>query len=71
MQQFEYITKEVADQTKYKSLVDAYQRNNIAIIKHGEGFYFETSGISNKVWDIAIRETKRIFPELKCLYDLH
>lgn len=71
MQQIEYITKEVADQTKYKSLADAYQRGNISIVKYGEGFYFETSWISNRLWDIAIQETKRIFPELICIYDLH
>lgn len=65
----EYLEAELADKTKYKLLKDAYDRNNLTIVKHGNSFYFEHTP-SKKVADLAIKEVKRLYPELTYIGDI-
>lgn len=64
-----YITSAVAKNTKYKSLQIAYEKNLISIIQDGGIFYVEGYGCPDRTYEIAIRETKRLFPDLRYLHD--
>ncbi|MBP5433691.1 hypothetical protein [Ruminococcus sp.] len=65
----EYLESELADKTKYKLIKDAYNENNLTIVKHGDSFYFERTP-SEKVANLAIKEIKRIYPELTYIGDI-
>lgn len=65
----EYLESELADKTKYKLIKDAYNENNLTIVKHGDSFYFERTP-SKKVANLAIKEIKRIYPELTYIGDI-
>lgn len=65
----EYITFIIAQNTRYKSLKEAYERNLYSIIRHGNVFYIEGYGCSDRIYKLAIKETKRLFPDLKYLHD--
>ena len=72
MNNIKFVTNRVAEKTTYKSLKDAYQRNQLSIVVFVDAgvFYLETFGCSDRTYKIAVRETKRLFPDLKYLYDL-
>lgn len=67
---YEYISEVVADRTKYTSLYNAYQKNDLSIVLlNDEYFYFEhCPGYLSKC---AIKEVKRIFPGVEYLGDIN
>ena len=65
----EYIDRELSEQTKYKSIVNAYQKNEFGLVKSGNVFWIESPGLSNRTYLLIIKECKRIF-KLKYLYDV-
>lgn len=67
----EYITSELVKKTKYKSVVEAYQRNLFSVIKRGGVFYIEGYGCSDRTYNLIVKETKRIYPELIYLHDAY
>lgn len=66
----DYLSADVAKNTTYKSVADAYERNLFSVIKRGGVFYVEGYGCSNRTYDLIIKETKRLFPHLTYLHDL-
>ncbi len=66
----ESITEEVWDNTTSKALSNAFDRDLLSILKDGGVFWIESRGCPDREYKIAIRETKRIFPNLEYLYDL-
>lgn len=66
----ESITQEVWDNTSSKALATAFDRDLLSVYKDGNIFWVESRGCPDSVYKIAIRETKRIFPNLEYLYDL-
>ena len=64
----EYLSCEIAKNTKYKMVKDAYERNNFSVIKRGGVFWIESCP-SNKVYTLLVKETKRLYPYLTYLYE--
>lgn len=62
-----YLTAELCSQTKYKSLRDAYDRNNLSVIVRGSCWY--TEGCPDKLMGMLKREMKRLYPQYKHLHD--
>ena len=65
----EYITSDLARLTDKKSIKNAWEKNRISVIKYGRYFYVEQYDGAPSLFDLVVRETKRLFPELKCIYD--
>jgi len=59
-----YITHEVAENTKHKSIKNSYEKNDISIVATEKVFWFESCHCSARVLDLAIREVERMFPNL-------
>lgn len=58
-----YITDMLVEETSYKSIKNAYQRNDLSIVLHdGYIWYFEKCS-SNRLYDRVKKEMKRLFPE--------
>lgn len=57
-----YITSEFASKTKYKSIKNAYDRNDLSIVVRGGFWYAERC--SSKIFSTVKREMNRIFPYL-------
>lgn len=66
----ESITQEVWDGTLSRALANAFDRDLLSIFRDGRIFWIESRGCPDSVYKLAIKETKRIFPELEYLYDL-
>ena len=54
-----------------KLLKDAIDRDELDIIRSGDVFWIQSRHVSDRAFNLAIKETKRIFPCLTCLYDIH
>lgn len=65
-----YLSADVARNTIYKSVADAYERNLFSVIRYGGMFYVEGHGCPDRTYNLVIKETKRLFPELVYLHDL-
>ena len=65
-----YIDADVARNTIYKSVADAYERNLFSVIRYGGMFYVEGYGCPDRTYNLVIKETKRLFPELLYLHDM-
>ena len=71
MERYTYITEEVVNNTKYKSVFNEYNRDNYSIVViDGKVFYIEARGISDRTHKLVVKETKRLYPGLHYLYDL-
>lgn len=66
----EYIDREVAEKTKYKSIKEGWERNYFGIVRSGNVFWIEGHQCPDKTYRLAIKETKRLFPNLSYLYDV-
>ena len=66
----EYITAEMVSRTTYKSLKDGYERNYFSVIKRGSIFYVVGYMCPDRTYRLAVKETKRLFPDLTYLYDI-
>lgn len=64
-----YITYELAAKTSYKSIKNAYDRNNISIIVRGSFWYFEGLGVSDKIFNLVKKEMRKHFPHLKYCFE--
>ena len=66
---YEYLEKELAERTKYPSIEDAYQRNNLGIVLDGDVWWM-TGHVSDRIYDLVLKEMKRLYPQYTYLYDL-
>lgn len=66
----QYLSAELAERTRYKSVENAYQRNLFSVIRRGSIFYIEEFGCSDRTYGLILKEMKRLFPELTYLHDL-
>lgn len=64
-----YLTSDIANSTKYKSIKDAYERNKFSVIQNRGHFYIEGFGIDDRTYNLIIKETKRLYPYLTYLYE--
>ena len=64
----EYITSDFAKNSKYSSIKNAYDRNDLSIIVNGSVWY--TEGCPAKIQNTVRREMKRLYPHLIYLWDL-
>ena len=62
-----YITAELAQRTKYKSIQNAYDRNQLSVIVRGSFWYVE--GCTERVFATVKKEMKRLYPLLTFLYE--
>ena len=70
MTKFNYITDDIFCKTKSKMLSAAIDKNELSIILYdGSVFAIEGSGCSDRSYRLAIKETKRLFPQYHYLYD--
>lgn len=67
---FEYIESIIAENTNKKSIINAYDRNDISILSDGKIYYFEKCRGSENFVKCVKNEIKRLYPELIYLYDL-
>lgn len=65
MQNYEYITEEVVEKTKYKSVSDAFNRDYFSVVRQGVFFWIESRLCPERTYKLIIKETKRLFPNLK------
>jgi len=65
----EYLSADIAKQTNYKSIKDAYERNDFSVIKRGGIFYVEGYGCPDRTYNLVVKETKRLYPYLTYLHD--
>ena len=65
----QYLSADIAKNTVYKSVADAYERNLFSVIQNGGVFYVEGYGCTDKTYKLVIKETKRLYPYLDYLYD--
>lgn len=63
----QYITREIAARTKYKSIKDAYDRNNLSVIIRGSFWYAESC--TQKVFKTLYKEMKRLYPMYTYLFE--
>ena len=61
-----YMTSELAAKTKYKSIINAYERNDLSIIVRGSMWY--TEGMPERISRTVHREMKRLFPQYTYLF---
>ena len=66
----QYLSADVARNTIYKSVANAYERNLFSVIRRGNMFCVEGYGCSDRTYNLVIKETKRLFPELDYLHDM-
>lgn len=64
-----YLSADIAKGTNYKSVADAYDRNLFSVIQRGGVFYVEGYGCPDRTYKLVIKETKRLYPFLRYLYD--
>lgn len=64
-----YITNELAENTKYKLITNAYQKNNLSIVVINDTHWYMECCESNKVADLVLREMKRLYPQYRYLYE--
>lgn len=57
-----YITEEFVDQTKYKSIRDAYDRDYFSILSYRNGIYIEKRNCPATIYNRITKELKRIYP---------
>lgn len=58
-----YITDMLVEKTSYKSIKNAYQRNNLSIVLYdGYVWHFDKCS-TDKLYDRVKKEMKRLFPE--------
>lgn len=62
-----YITSELANKTKYKSIYNAYQTNDLSIVISDKFWYFEKCS-TKKVANCVKKEMERLFPEYVYLF---
>ena len=65
----DYITAELVDMSGNKILANAYDRDELSVVVRDNVFWLEQTP-SKKVCDIAIREVKRLFPDLTYIADI-
>ena len=64
-----YLEKELADKSGNKRIEDAYQSNDLTIVKNGDVWYLEGGNTSNSLFKVVKAEMKKHFPELTYMYD--
>lgn len=57
-----YITEEFVNQTKYKSIKDAYDRDYFSIVSYMNGICIEQRNCPVTIYNRIIKELKRIYP---------
>lgn len=64
------LTKDVERETWSKLLKREIDADAFDIIRSRNVFWIESRHASDRAFNLAIKETKRIFPCLTCLYDI-
>ena len=59
-----YITQEVFEKTESKLLKNEIDRDRLSIVEKCGVFWIERAWCSDRAYKIAVREVKRIFPNL-------
>ena len=59
-----YLTESLVDGTKYKSIMNAYDRDEFSIVKYGGFYCIECRGLASKTYKLINKEMKRLFPHL-------
>ena len=57
-----YITEEFVNQTKYKSIKDAYDRDYFSIVSYMNGIWIEKRNCPTTIYNRIIKELERIYP---------
>lgn len=57
-----YITEEFVNQTKYKSIKDAYERDYFSIVSYMEAIWIENRNCPVSIHNRIVKELERIYP---------
>ena len=64
-----YITNELAENTKYKLIASAYQKNDLSIVVRNDTHWYMEYCKSDKVADLVSKEMKRLYPQYRYLFE--
>lgn len=59
----EYITEELSQKTKYKSIANAYQKNNLSVVLRNNQYWYMEYCATDKLCELVIKEMNRLFPQ--------
>lgn len=62
-----YITVDLVNKTNKQSIKNAYDRNNLSIIRRGGCWYME--GCPDRIYNTIKKEMEKHYPTLRYLYD--
>lgn len=57
-----YITEEFVNQTKYKSIKDAYERDYFSIVSYMEAIWIENRNCPVSIYNRIVKELCRLYP---------
>lgn len=61
---YNYVTSELAEKTKYKSIYNAYQKNDLSVVVYDRSAWFlEGGNISDRLFKVVYKEMQRLFPQ--------
>lgn len=60
-----YVDCFLVDNTKYKSIINAWERNDFGIVVYKESAWWLEGNVTDKTYELIKREMKRLFPKLK------
>ena len=60
---YEYITEDYIKKTKYKSILDAYERDYFSIVKYKNGIWVETRNCPQSIYNRIIKDLVNIYSE--------
>lgn len=66
---YRYLLSDIADKSVYATVKDAYQRNLAEVVVRDDVFYIEGHGCPDRTYRLIVRETKRLYPTLRYLYE--
>lgn len=70
MAKYEYITASIAENTTKKTIIDAYERNELSIVVLDDtAYYFEKCRRGKNFITCVKNEIRRLYPGLTYLYD--
>ena len=64
----EYITEELSLKTKYKSIVNAYQKNNLFVVLQNNQYWYMEYCATDKLYELVNKEMERLFPQYQYIF---
>ena len=65
-----YLTDDLAKQTKYKSVYDAWNRDDFSLVVYDKAWWTERSVLSNRTFNLVKKEMRRLYPDLTYIGDI-